>query len=149
MDIQALFGLSVLFSFLAFGLVAKLYIWPRLRSLDRNKALLPLVVPHTFRFIGLSFLVPGVVSPSLPSAFAVPAAYGDLVAAILALAASTALSKRWALAMSLVWLFNLWGAADLLFAFIKGCSARLIHGRLVPRSSFPRRWCHHYLSRMR
>ena len=120
MDILALFGLSVLFSFLAFGLVAKLYIWPRLRSLDRDKALLPLVVPHTFRFIGLSFLVPGVVSPSLPLAYAAPAAYGDLLAAILALAASIALSKRWALAIPLVWLFNLWGTADLLFAFYQG-----------------------------
>jgi hypothetical protein len=37
-----------------------------------------LVVPHTLRFVGLSFLVPSVVSPSLSSAFAVSAAYGDL-----------------------------------------------------------------------
>jgi len=36
MGIQALFGLSVLMSFVAFGLVTKLYIWPRLRILERN-----------------------------------------------------------------------------------------------------------------
>jgi hypothetical protein len=29
---------------------------------------------------GLSFLIPGVVSPSLPSDFSFPAAYGDLFA---------------------------------------------------------------------
>jgi hypothetical protein len=120
LDIQALFGLSVLMSFVAFGLVTKLYIWPRLRILERDDALLPLVVPHTFRFIGLSFLVPGVVSPSLPSAIAVPAAYGDLVAAILAVTASIALSSRASLATLLVWLFNVWGTADLLFAFYQG-----------------------------
>jgi hypothetical protein len=68
MNSQALFGLSVLMSFVAFSLVTQLYIWPRLRILERNDALIPLAVPHTFRFIGLSFLVPGVVSPSLPSA---------------------------------------------------------------------------------
>ena len=51
-------------SFVAFGLVTQLYIWPRLRILERDDALIPLVVPHTFRFIGLSFLVPG---SSLPS----------------------------------------------------------------------------------
>jgi hypothetical protein len=62
-DIQAIFGLSVLMGFVAFGLVTKLYIWPRLRMLEQDAALLSLVVPHTFRFIGLSFLVPGVVSP--------------------------------------------------------------------------------------
>jgi hypothetical protein len=120
MGIQALFGLSVLMSFVAFGLVTKLYIWPRLRMLERDDALVPLVVPHTFRFIGLSFLVPGVVSPSLPSALAAPAAYGDLVAAILAVAATIALSRRASLATLLVWLFNVWGTVDLLFAFYQG-----------------------------
>jgi hypothetical protein len=120
MAIEALFGLSVLMSFVAFGLVTELYIWPRLRILERDDALLPLVVPHTFRFIGLSFLVPGVVSPSLPSAFAVPAAYGDLVAAILAVVATLALSRRASSATLLVWLFNVWGTADLLFAFYQG-----------------------------
>src|SRR5262245_60643698 len=76
MTIQALFGLSVLMSFLAFGIVTKLYIWPYLRAMPRDDALTALLVPHAFRFIGLSFLVPGVVSPSLPSQFAAPAAYG-------------------------------------------------------------------------
>ena len=75
MNIQALFGLSVFMSFVAFGLVTHLYIRPRLRILERDEAIIPLVVPHTFRFIGLSFLVPGVVSPSLPPAFAAPAAF--------------------------------------------------------------------------
>jgi hypothetical protein len=120
MNIPALFGLSILMSFVAFGLVTKLYIWPRLRILERRDALIPLVVPHTFRFIGLSFLVPGVVSPSLPSAFAVPAAFGDLGAAILAVAATIALSARSSFAILLVWLFNVWGTVDLLFAYYQG-----------------------------
>jgi hypothetical protein len=119
-DIQAFFGLSVLMSFVASGLVTKLYIWPRLRVLGRDDALVPLVVPHTFRFIGLSFLVPGVVSPSLPPAFAAPAAYGDLVAALLAVAAAIALSRRAPSATGLAWLFNVWGTADFLFAFYQG-----------------------------
>ncbi len=120
MSVQAVFGLSILMSFVAFGLVTRFFIWPRLRVRARPDALLPLVVPHTFRFIGLSFLVPGVVSPALPSAFAVPAAYGDLVAALLALTASLALSKKRAWAIPVVWLFNVWGASDLLFAFYQG-----------------------------
>jgi hypothetical protein len=130
MDIQALFGLSVLFGFLAFGLVARLYLWPRLQTLERNSAILALVVLHTFRFVGLSFLVPGVVSPSLPSAFAVPAAFGDFIAAILALCACVALLRRWSPAIVLVWVFNLWGTADLLFAFYQG----VLGVRLDPRA---------------
>jgi hypothetical protein len=131
MDIQALFGLSILMSFVAFGLVTKLYIWPRLRTMERGDALIRLVVPHAFRFIGLSFLVPGVVSPSLPSAFAAPAAYGDLVAAILAVAASIALSKHVSLATLLVWLFNVWGAADLLFAFYQAMFGVQLDARML------------------
>jgi hypothetical protein len=125
MSIQALYGLSILMSFVAFGVLTMLYIWPRLRIWERDDAVAALIAPHMFRFIGLSFLVPGVVSPSLPRAFAVPAAYGDLVAAILAVAATIAISRRASLASLLVWLFNVWGAADLLFAFYEGQSIQL------------------------
>src|SRR5262245_58067463 len=72
---EALFGISVLLCFVALGIVTALYIWPRLETMSREDALTALVVPHTFRFIGLSFLIPGVVSPSLPPAFAAPTAY--------------------------------------------------------------------------
>src|SRR5713226_2552554 len=131
MKVVPLFGLSVLMSFLAYGIVTKLYILPQLRGMRREEAILPLVVPHTFRFVGLSFLIPGVVSPSLPSAFAVPAAYGDLVAAILAVVAALALSARPSWAIPLVWVFNLWGAADLLHAFYQGqIGARIGPGSL-------------------
>src|SRR5215471_15405019 len=117
---EALFGISVLLSFISFGIVTALYIWPRLKAMRREDALTALAVPHTFRFIGLSFLVPGVVSPSLSSAFAAPAAYGDLGAAILAVVATLALSARAAWAIPVVWLFNVWGTIDLLNAIYQG-----------------------------
>ena len=120
MNIAALFGLSILMSFLAYGIVTKLYIWPLLRVMPRQDALIALVVPHTFRFVGLSFLVPGVVSPSLSSDFAAPAAYGDLVAAILAVIATLALQARASWAIAIVWVFNVWGALDLLNAIYNG-----------------------------
>ncbi len=120
MTVTAVFGLSVLMSFAAFGLTAKLYILPRLRTLPPDDALVPLIVPHAFRFIGLSFLVPGVVSPSLPSAFAVPAAFGDLGAAVLAIVASLAVTGRATWAIGAVWAFNVWGAVDLLYAVYQG-----------------------------
>ena len=120
MSVQVLFGISVLLSFVAFGVVTKLYIWPRVRRMRGADALLPLVVPHAFRFVGLSFLVPGVVSPSLPRAFAAPVAYGDLVAALLALLSTWALAARAVWAIPMVWLFNVWGTADLLNAIYEG-----------------------------
>ncbi len=131
MDTLPLFGLSILMSFIAFGLVTVLYIWPRLRTLERDDALLPLVVTHTFRFIGLSFLVPGFVSPSLPYAIAAPAAYGDPFAAILAIVATLALSRHMSFAALLVWLFNIWGTADLLFAYFQGLFGVQLDPRLL------------------
>lgn len=107
-------------SFLAFGIVALLYVWPRLRVMQVEDAVLPLVVPHAFRFVGLSFLVTGVVSPALSPEFAAPAAYGDLIAAVLAVVSTLALSARASWAIPMVWLFNVWGAGDLLNAFYEG-----------------------------
>ena len=120
MPVQALFGLSVLTSFVAFGIIAKLYIAPRLNAMRREDALRCLVAPHMFRFVGLSFLVPGVVSPALSSAFAAPAAYGDMIAALLAIVSTITLAARATWATALVWLFNIWGTGDLLYAFYQG-----------------------------
>ena len=121
MNALALFGVSILSSFVASVVAARFLAWPQLRNMDPNRALTLLVAPHMFfRFIGLSFLVPGVVSPSLPRAFAVPAAYGDLIAGVLAIVATISLARRAPWAVAVVWLFNVWGAADLLFAGIQG-----------------------------
>src|SRR4029450_13330340 len=120
MSSNALFGLSILMNFLALGIVSKIYLWPRLRIMPRTEALIALVIPHTFRFLGLSFLVPGVVSPSLPPALAIPAAYGYLVAAILAGVATLALAARASWATPIVWVFNVWGTLDLLHAIYDG-----------------------------
>jgi hypothetical protein len=90
----ALFGISVVLSFVAWGIVVGRYLWPGLRSQPRADALRPLLLLHAFRFVGLAFLVPGVVSPDLPAAFARPAAYGDLATAILALLSLAALRTR-------------------------------------------------------
>ncbi len=118
MDPLALFGISVVFSFAAWGVVTARYVWPKLRILPQQDALRPLLTLHAFRFIGLAFLVPGVVAPELPAAFARPAAYGDVIANILALLALAVLRTSWGTAA--VWLFNLCGTADLLYAFYQG-----------------------------
>ena len=131
MPFLALFGISILMSFVAFGLVAKFFIWPYLKDREQKAALLPLIAPHTFRFLGLSFLMPGVVSPSLPSAFAAPAAYGDLVAAILAVATSIAVFKRWSPSILMVWVFNVWGTTDLLLAFYRALFVVNLDARML------------------
>ncbi len=60
--------------------------------------------------------MPGVVAQPLPDYFAIPAAYGDLLAAGLALLALIALRRQMGIAIGVVWLFNVVGTIDLLNA---------------------------------
>jgi uncharacterized membrane protein len=125
---QLYFFVSIAFGCVAWGIVATRYIWPRLRGLPWTEALRPLLILHSFRFVGLAFVVPGVVSPDLPSAFAHPAAYGDIVAATLALLSLATLQSR--AGVVIAWVFNLWGTFDLLSAFYHGGNAGLMPGQL-------------------
>src|ERR1700739_3017218 len=128
MQTQLAFFASIAFSLIAWGIVAARYIWPELRFRQRADALRPLLIFHSFRFIGLAFLVPGVVSPDLPSAFARSAAYGDVIAAMLALLSLLSLPRGAGIVIA--WIFNLWGSADLLNAFYQANHAGLSAGQL-------------------
>lgn len=114
------FLLSVGVSLLSFTLIMVWYIIPRLSKPLRLQALLPLVLLHTFRTVGLVFLFPQVMGGALPPGFATPAAYGNLLTTGLALLAVFALRFRPGWALPLVWLFNLVGITDLLFAMYEG-----------------------------
>ena len=107
-----------------FALIAKWYVSPWLAGKPIQQALLPLIFPHAFRHIGLTFFVPGVVAQPLPTFFAYTAAYGDLVSGLLALLSLIALRGGWRLALPLVWLFTIVGTLDLLNA--------LRHADVVP-----------------
>jgi hypothetical protein len=114
------FVLSVVGAFLTSSVVAYIYVRPAVRALPRYDALRLLAAFHAFRFFGMNFLVAGFVSPELNPHFASQVGWGDLIAAVLALAAMATLSWRWAIAIPLVWIFNIWGTLDLLNAYYMG-----------------------------
>ena len=116
MDTQAIFGLQFILSIIVWGLIAKWLLAPWLAKMPQDQALFWLTLPHAFRHIGMVFLVPGVVAQPLPSNFAIPAAYGDLLTSVLALLALVALRTGWGHAVALVWIFNVVGIVDLLNA---------------------------------
>jgi len=118
MPSPVLFGISVAFGLAVWGAVAWHYIWPALRERPSPENLKPILLLHGFRFLGLAFVVPGVVSPELPATFAQPVAYGDLITAILALLALATLGTHTGTVVT--WVFNTFGTADLLFAFYQG-----------------------------
>ena len=116
MDTLAIFGLQLVLSLIVYSLVAKWYVMPWLAEKPIHQALIPLIFPHALRHIGLTFFVPGVVAQPLPIFFANTVGYGDLISGLLALLSLVALRGGWGLALSLVWLFNIVGTADLLNA---------------------------------
>jgi hypothetical protein len=110
------FFISYAVAFLAFGLIGKWYLWPAIKDRAPKVALSPLLLYACLRVNGLMFLMPGLVSPDLPRAFALPTAYGDVTAAVLALLALAFIRSGNNLAAAMVWLFNVVGVLDLAYA---------------------------------
>ena len=109
---------NLLFSTLVFWIAARLYLIPRLDELEPRTVLLPILLLHAFRHLGLMFLAPGAVYAGIPPQFTYPAAFGDLLAAVLALIAIPAVATRARSARFLVWLFNIEGTLDLMAAIV-------------------------------
>ncbi len=107
---------NLLFSTLIFAIAAKLYLIPKLSELEPRSVVLPILLLHAFRHLGLMFLAPGAVFPGIPQQFTYPAAFGDFIAAVLALVAIPAVVRQSRLARPLVGLFNLEGTLDLIAA---------------------------------
>lgn len=115
-----IFVLQFAMSLLVFVLLAAWYAAPWLAQKMPSIALTLLILPHTFRHIGMSFLVPNLNSGVMPESFSGTAGYGDLISAILALFAVAALRMSARLAMPLIWVFNIVGFADLINALRQG-----------------------------
>src|SRR5207248_3169459 len=96
-----------------FWIAARIYLIPRLATLSSRAVLLPILLLHSLRHLGQMFLAPGAVYPGVPAQFAYPAAFGDLLAAVLALIAIPAVARRARSAKALVWIFNIEGTLDL------------------------------------
>jgi hypothetical protein len=109
---------NLLFSTLVFWIAAKIYVLPRLKELKPRMVLLPILLLHGLRHLGLMFLAQGAIYPGMPLEFARPAAYGDLLAAVLAVLAIPAVVTGSSAARILVLAFNVEGTIDLIAAIV-------------------------------
>jgi hypothetical protein len=116
MPTEILFLIHLVLGYVAWLLCFGVYVWPWLKSMDRFEAQRAIATLHSFRFFGLVFILPGIVSPNLPADFAMFAAYGDFATGVLAMLALLAVRIR-----PLFWLFvvafNLVGTVDLIVAY--------------------------------
>ena len=82
----------------------------------RRTILLPILLLHSLRHLGLMFLMRGAIYPGMPPQFAYPAAIGDLITAALAFTAIPAVAANRPAGQTLVWIFNVVGTLDLIAA---------------------------------
>src|SRR5436189_6020048 len=71
-----------------FYVAARLYLLPLVPRVRPQQILVPILLLHSMRHLGLMFLTRGATFPGMPPQFAYPAAFGDLITAILAFAES-------------------------------------------------------------
>ena len=112
-------------SLVAFALIARWHVAPRLANRSLEDALVPLLWIHVFRYAPLTLYAPGQVDARIPADAAAAVAYGDLVAALFAFVALLAVKHRWRGAIALTWIFTVVGTADLAFATLKAVRAEM------------------------
>ena len=112
MSPETIFRIHLVLGYVAWLLCFGAYIWPRLKAMPRIDAQRAIATLHSFRFFGLSFILPGVVG-DLPEGFATFSAYGDLATGLLALSALLTVRVR-PLFWGFVVAFNLVGTVDIL-----------------------------------
>src|ERR1041384_5959040 len=116
MSPETIFRIHLILGYVAWVLCFRVYVLPRLKSMDMVGAHRAIATLHSFRFFGLVFILPGVVGPNLPAGFASFAAYGDFATGVLAMLALATVRIR-----PLFWLFvaafNIVGTADLIIDY--------------------------------
>jgi hypothetical protein len=115
----ALFGIQFTFTLVAYALIARWYVAPRLSRLPAEVALVPLLWVHVFRIVGGSILAPGAAGLGVPTDFREMVGYGDMVTGGLALLAIVALRANVAHAIAFVWLCLTVGMLDTVNAIIQ------------------------------
>src|SRR5215831_14728585 len=117
-----------------FYVAARLYLLPLVPRVRPQVILVPILLLHSMRHLGLMFLTRGATFPGIPPQFAYPAAFGDLITAVLAFVAIQLVLRSSALAKPMVWTFNIFGTLDLLTAI----TLATIHG--APATMGPAYW---------
>ncbi len=108
--------LNLIATTVVFYVAARIYLLPHLGRLRPRAVLIPILLLHSMRHLGLMFLTRGATYPGLSPQFAYPAALGDLLSAALAFVAIFLVSGNSPGARPLVWVFNIFGTVDLLAA---------------------------------
>ncbi len=98
----------------AYVVIYRIYLQKWFKAQTFGTAVLPLLILHAFRYIGLSLIVPGQIDPSISRDALQIMAWGDFASGVFALLAAIAVHHRWSASTALVALFSLVGIGDLI-----------------------------------
>jgi hypothetical protein len=103
MQLKAALGLSQILSLIVFLTLARWYLVPWLKTLDRAGALIVLLWPHVFRYVALQAYSAQHAGFPISDAGLRNIVYGDLGGMLLAMAAIVALRHRARAAIPMIW----------------------------------------------
>jgi hypothetical protein len=142
--------LNLIATTVVFYVAARIYLFPRLDRFSPRSVLIPILLLHSLRQLGLMFLTRGATYPGLPWQFAYPAAFGDLITAVLAFICIFLVLHENTQAWTLVWIFNVVGTLDLIVAItlatIYGAPAFMGPAYWIPAFWVPALLVTHYVT---
>jgi hypothetical protein len=107
-------NLQCLVALCTYVVIFQIYLRPWFRAQAFGKAVLPLLMLHAFRYLGLTLIIPGQIDPVVSRDALQIMAWGDFASGVTALLAAIAVHRRWSAGTALVALFSLVGIGDLI-----------------------------------
>lgn len=112
-----IFQMQATAGLITFYFAFKWFVFPKLAKLSIYEALVPMVLIHGLRYLGMVFMVDTQVYEAFPDDLAFTVGMWDFSTAMLAVITAFALKNKWKYAIPLVWVFNIFGFTDLIVAF--------------------------------
>jgi len=112
-------------SVVIYSMIAAYYVWPRLKKMELEDALVPLFFLLSFRYIGLVFFLPEIIGNPLPSVWATMVGLGDMITGVLSLVAIVALRSRNRIGIGLAWIVVVIGTLDFLYGYTVGIAMKI------------------------
>ena len=120
------------------------------RLSERRASACFILLLHSFRHLGLMFLAPEATYAGIPQQFAYPAAFGDFLAAAIAVTSIPLVRRNGNAGRLLVWIFNIEGTLDLIVAIalatIYGAAAYMGPAYWIPAFWVPALLVTHYIT---
>ncbi len=118
--IDKIMSFNLVLSSIIFYWTAVIYLMPKLKEISAAAIFVPILILHSLRHLGLMFMTSGAVYEGMPPQFAYPAGIGDFISALLALFALYAIRKDKLFKITAMWVFNVVGTIDLIYAISMG-----------------------------